>query len=67
MNIQQTKQILFLAIAVFSLALFGQALSADDAETKAIAFLSREVPAWPKTNGCFSCHNISGFEKDKPI
>jgi len=27
------------------------------AESKAIAFLAREVPAWSKKNGCFSCHN----------
>lgn len=31
--------------------------AASSAETKAIAFLVREVPAWPKENGCFSCHN----------
>jgi hypothetical protein len=27
------------------------------AETKAIAFLQREAPAWKPNNGCFSCHN----------
>src|SRR5580765_3482098 len=27
------------------------------AEKNAIAFLSREVPAWSRANGCFSCHN----------
>ncbi len=27
------------------------------AEVKAIAFLAREVPAWSRINGCFSCHN----------
>lgn len=26
-------------------------------ETKAIAFLSREVPLWARRNHCFSCHN----------
>ncbi|MEP7271259.1 MAG: hypothetical protein ABI882_07120 [Acidobacteriota bacterium] len=26
-------------------------------ESKAVAFLVREVPAWSKGNGCFSCHN----------
>lgn len=26
-------------------------------ETKALAFLQREVPAWRRQNGCFSCHN----------
>jgi hypothetical protein len=28
-----------------------------DAESRAVAFLSREVPAWSKQNGWFSCHN----------
>jgi hypothetical protein len=27
------------------------------AELKALEFLLREVPAWSKENGCFSCHN----------
>lgn len=27
------------------------------AEARAIEFLKREVPAWSKNNGCFSCHN----------
>jgi hypothetical protein len=27
------------------------------AETQAVEFLTREVPAWSKENGCFSCHN----------
>jgi len=27
------------------------------AEKKGVAFLSQEVPAWFKDNGCFSCHN----------
>jgi squalene cyclase len=29
----------------------------ETAEVKAIEFLAREVPAWSKNNGCFSCHN----------
>ena len=28
-----------------------------DAEDRAVGFLMREVPAWSKDNGCFSCHN----------
>jgi len=28
-----------------------------DTEAKAVKFLAREVPAWSKDNGCFSCHN----------
>lgn len=27
------------------------------AEAKAVEFLKREVPAWARDNGCFSCHN----------
>lgn len=27
------------------------------AEARAIDFLTREVPAWSRQNGCFSCHN----------
>ena len=27
------------------------------AEAKAVGFLKREVPAWSRDNGCFSCHN----------
>ncbi|MBC8001510.1 MAG: hypothetical protein H7X97_02885, partial [Opitutaceae bacterium] len=30
---------------------------ATGAEDKAVAFLTREVPAWSRENGCFSCHN----------
>lgn len=35
----------------------GQRVSATVAESRAIAFLIREVPAWSKNNGCYSCHN----------
>lgn len=31
--------------------------SRDSAEGKAVAFLAREVPAWARENGCYSCHN----------
>ncbi|MGH9832463.1 MAG: hypothetical protein ACREBD_19550 [Blastocatellia bacterium] len=34
-----------------------QAAPNADAEVKAVEFLAREVPAWSKDNGCFSCHN----------
>src|SRR5688572_462950 len=27
------------------------------AEARAVEFLKREVPAWSRDNGCFSCHN----------
>jgi len=26
-------------------------------ESKAVAFLAREVPRWPREKGCYSCHN----------
>ncbi len=29
----------------------------DIAETKAVQFLMREVPAWSRQNSCYSCHN----------
>jgi hypothetical protein len=35
----------------------GQPSQQTLAESKAIDFLAREVPAWSKNNGCFSCHN----------
>ncbi len=28
-----------------------------DAEKRAVAYLSQEVPNWPRENNCFSCHN----------
>lgn len=31
--------------------------SSGKAERKAVEFLTREVPAWYRENGCFSCHN----------
>lgn len=31
--------------------------SGDSAEARAVEFLQREVPAWSRENGCFSCHN----------
>jgi len=52
-----------LIVAAFTLLVFGEnpARAADDrgreAEAKAIAYLQREVPAWRRENGCFSCHN----------
>lgn len=58
----QTKRVVMLAImAAFAmLAVNGQKLPKIDpgtAESRAISFLTREVPAWSKGNGCFSCHN----------
>ncbi|HSF16133.1 MAG TPA: hypothetical protein VLK65_11330 [Vicinamibacteria bacterium] len=30
---------------------------AETPESRAVGFLAREVPEWPRENGCFSCHN----------
>lgn len=62
MIFRRMKQILLLAAIAASVSWASvvstlSARSSDDAEIKAIAFLAREVPAWSKTNGCFSCHN----------
>jgi hypothetical protein len=37
----------------------SQSIDTSDfsAEVRAIGFLQREVPAWSRDNGCFSCHN----------
>lgn len=48
------KQLVFL-LAILSGLYFAQ--PAASPESKALAFLQREVPAWKKDNGCFSCHN----------
>lgn len=43
------------SVVHFSVAQGGDAGKA--AEVRAVEFLKREVPAWSKDNGCFSCHN----------
>ena len=35
----------------------GEDVSPEQAVARAVAFLAREVPAWPGENRCFSCHN----------
>ena len=35
----------------------GRRQPIDTSEARAVEFLTREVPAWSKNNGCFSCHN----------
>lgn len=56
-----SKRFLFtlLFVVVAGSVSAGKQRSADyaTAEVKAIGFLAREVPAWSKNNGCFSCHN----------
>ena len=55
--------LLRLIIVLGAVALFASANEASQesaatrAEGSAIQFLTREVPAWSKKNGCFSCHN----------
>src|SRR5262245_20033920 len=49
-------------VAAFTAALAGclserAPTHQTDVENRAIAFLQREVPAWTRENGCFSCHN----------
>ncbi len=38
-------------------AAHGQGPDPASGEAKAITYLSREVPAWPREANCFSCHN----------
>jgi hypothetical protein len=53
----------FIALAAASMAAIGGCagdrteMHATIDETRAIQFLEREVPAWSRDNGCFSCHN----------
>ncbi|MGH9840061.1 MAG: hypothetical protein ACREEM_14855 [Blastocatellia bacterium] len=48
---------LLFVLAVSIAGLRFAAMHEDSPEGKAIAFLTREVPAWSRDNGCFSCHN----------
>jgi hypothetical protein len=56
-----TKRLLFtlLFLCTVESVQFGNPGSSDKTapEVRAIDFLAREVPAWSKNNGCFSCHN----------
>lgn len=52
-----TKRCWILLFVAYGLLTYLLAQSTPSAETKALAFLQREVPAWKQTNGCFSCHN----------
>ena len=55
----RTSIILSLA-ALFLTGCANQSQSIDTSastEVRAIEFLEREVPAWSRENGCFSCHN----------
>lgn len=48
---------ILLAIGAATAALSLAAADRPQPETKALAFLQREVRAWKPQNGCFSCHN----------
>ena len=49
--------------SVLALVLLSPVLSvaqpapADSPEARAVSYLSKEVPKWHTTNGCYSCHN----------
>ena len=47
---------IFLLLFVLAISI-AEVMREDSPEGKAIAFLTREVPAWSRDNGCFSCHN----------
>jgi hypothetical protein len=51
----------FLVMAALTVAVSlngsGHHRSTDSSEARAVEFLTREVPSWSKSNGCFSCHN----------
>ena len=46
-------------LAAVSMVLGGAAPQTSDStpEQRAVAYLSHEVPNWPRQNHCFSCHN----------
>jgi hypothetical protein len=46
------------ALALLLCLISGRSSAADPTpEQRGVAFLTREVPAWPVENKCFSCHN----------
>jgi hypothetical protein len=55
-----SMRLLFITLFVCVVGILSsgrQRSSKATAEVKAIGFLAREVPAWSKNNGCYSCHN----------
>lgn len=51
-------ELLTVALMLCSCTQSGRAyLNRNSAEQRAVTFLMREVPAWSRENGCFSCHN----------
>lgn len=57
MRVATLGLILSLCWPVVAAAEQGGAAAPDQAVARAVAFLAREVPAWPVENRCFSCHN----------
>ncbi len=56
-NRRTTIGIITAILVALAIMAGGQSKSDRATETRAIEFLKREVPAWSKNNGCFSCHN----------
>jgi hypothetical protein len=57
-TIRQLARILAIGCILAAGVVCGQDRSAADAAIdRAVAYLSKEVPAWRAENGCFSCHN----------
>ena len=55
-----TKRFLLSLVFLYVVGSFSTGQQISDkasAEQRAISFLAREVPAWSRNNGCFSCHN----------
>ena len=46
-----------LATISIAISAAAQQTDANGAEQRAVAYLSQEVPNWPRQNHCFSCHN----------
>jgi len=56
-NRQTSLMTITAILSVLAIVAGEQSNPGGSAETRAIEFLKREVPAWKKENGCFSCHN----------
>jgi hypothetical protein len=61
-SLRATRLVVMLGLAaampcVLEAGPFGTVEDAARAEARAVAFLTKEVPAWSRDNSCFSCHN----------
>ena len=52
-----TLMALAIGLCAQTSAAFNLTSPGAETEDRAIVFLEREVPAWSKNNGCYSCHN----------